>query len=76
MACMQHAAPVRCKYHRLHVMAILPRDLDDGFAIKELHLRGDAISVTNGRGPDETIAELDAEGRGQRTNVMCTLQLC
>lgn len=69
VACVQCAAPVCCKHHRLHVMVILPRHLDDGFTIIELHLHGWAISVTNGRGPDEAIAELDAEGLRQRMNV-------
>lgn len=64
---IQGAAHVGGEHHCLQVVAILPRNLDDGLALEQLNLIGLAVSVPNNGGPREAVAELEAgERRGDR----------
>lgn len=64
---IQGAAHVGGEHHCLQVVAILPRNLDDGLALEQLNLLGLAVSVPSNGGPGDAVAELEAdERRGDR----------
>lgn len=60
---IQGAAHVGGKHHGLQVVSILPRNLDDGLALKQLNLLGLTVSVASNGGPGGAVAELEADER-------------
>lgn len=61
----QGATPVCHKHQVIQIVRMLPRNLDNGFSIKQFNFISGTVCITNNWRPDISIAELDA---GEKDN--------
>ncbi len=72
LACVQWAALASGEHYWLQVVAVLPRNLNDRFTVKQLNRLGLAIDVSSNVGPHKAVAKLEAakEKTYQQRDVM------